>query len=63
MQKDKPDPLFNTHFSFVNLSMNRYELEQYNIIFEVMQYERWAQHETIGIHKVGLSTLYRATDH
>ena len=55
--------LFNTYLSFTDVCMNRYELEQFNIIFEVYDYNEWTSHTKIGTHKVGLSTLYRASDH
>jgi hypothetical protein len=51
--------VWNKTFSFTNLNLNRYELESFELIFEVYDHNEWANHALIGIHKIGLSTLYR----
>jgi hypothetical protein len=43
--------------------MNRYELEQFALTFEVWHHNKWLAHELIGKHVVGLSTLYREEWH
>jgi hypothetical protein len=54
---------WNKTFSFTDQRMNRYELEQFELIFEVYDHHEWSSHELIGLHKIGLSTLYRSPNH
>ena len=55
--------VWNKTFSFTDLKMNRHELEQFELIFEVYDHGEWLSHELIGLHKIGLSSLYRAPNH
>jgi len=43
--------------------MNQYELETFELIFEVYDYNPVFSNVLIGQHSVGLSTLYRNLNH
>jgi hypothetical protein len=43
--------------------MNQYELETFEIILEVYDYNAVFSNEVIGFHSIGLSTLYRNLNH
>ena len=43
--------------------MNQYELETFELILEVYDYNALMANEIIGYYSVGLSTLYRNLNH
>ena len=43
--------------------MNQYELETFELIIEVYDYNALMSNEIIGYHSIGLSTLYRNLNH
>lgn len=43
--------------------MNQYELETFEIIVQVYDYNPVLSNEMIGMHSIGLSTLYRNLNH
>jgi Ca2+-dependent lipid-binding protein len=43
--------------------LNAYELETFELILEVYDYNAVMTNELIGTHSIGLSTLYRNLNH
>lgn len=43
--------------------MNQYELETFELIVEVFDYNALMNNELIGYYSIGLSTLYRNLNH
>ena len=55
--------VWNQSFTFSELFMNQYELETFELIVEVYDYNPMMTNELIGYHSIGLSTLYRNLNH
>ena len=55
--------VWNQSFTFSELFMNQYELETFELIIEVYDYNAIMTNELIGYHSIGLSTLYRNLNH
>lgn len=55
--------VWNQSFTFPGLMMNQYELETFELILEVYDYNALMANELIGYYSIGLSTLYRNLNH
>ena len=55
--------VWNQSFTFPGVQMNQYELETFELIVEVYDYNALMTNELIGYHSIGLSTLYRNLNH
>lgn len=55
--------MWNQSFTFPDLKLNRYELENLELIFEAYDQNRIFANELIGSHSIGLSTMYRHGNH
>ena len=55
--------VWNQSFTFPGVTMNQYELETFELILEVYDYNAVKTNELIGLSSIGLSTLYRNLNH
>lgn len=55
--------VWNQSFTFPGLMMNQYELETFELIFEVFDYNAMLKNDLIGQFSVGLSTMYKSLNH
>lgn len=55
--------IWNQSFTFPGVAMNQYELESFELIVEVFDYNPVMTNELIGSASIGLSTLYRNLNH
>lgn len=55
--------VWNQSFTFNQLHMNQYELESFELIFQLIDHNDLMPNELIGSYSMGLSTIYRHANH
>ncbi len=55
--------VWNQSFTFPELKMNSYELEFFELIIEVFDYNGLMMNDLIGSYSISLATLYRNLNH
>ena len=64
IQKEKTSiAIWNQSFTFKQLMMNEYELETWELFFEVYDRNTFLADSLIGASSIGLGTMYRNTNH
>ena len=55
--------MWNQSFTFADLQMNQFEMESFELIFQMLDFNEYSRNVLIGAHSVGLSTMYRHANH
>jgi Ca2+-dependent lipid-binding protein len=55
--------IWNQTLTFSGITMNQYELETFEMNIDLFDHNALLTNELIGIYSIGLSTLYRNTNH
>lgn len=63
MHSQTNNAVWNQSFTFNELKMNQGELETFELIFQLCDYNDFASNQIIGVYSMGLSTIYRHANH